>query len=413
MISIKHTIHAAMTGLRTNYLRSAFTVLGMVIGIGAVILIVSLGESAKGLILSQVEGLGSNTLTVIPGQDPQGPSDVSSLFVESLQERELEALMNKTLVPTLADATPDVFVPGLVTNEGNVSQGTIVGTGYLFSDILGIYPAEGLFFSEEDVEQSSRVAVIGQQVKKDLFGMGEALGKQVKIKGTNFRVVGIYGDEGTVALFEVDRAVLIPWSAAHDYLTGTSHFNEIIVRATSEDTVERTKFDIEATLRELHDITDPEKDNFSVITSEDLIDTISVITNVMTLLLGAIAAISLLVGGIGIMNIMFISIAERTREIGLRKALGATEGNVLAQFLWEAVLVTGAGGVIGVIVGAGLAFVVAIVLNTYFNIDWSFVLPVYAVVLGVGVAAGIGLLFGLYPARKAAQKDPITSLRYE
>jgi len=271
---------------------------------------------------------------------------------------------------------------------------------------------EGVFFDEEDVRARAKNAVIGSKVKTELFGAGEALGETIKLKGNNFRVIGILEERGQ-DLFNFDEAAIIPYTTAQDYVLGIKHFNRFIAQATTEQVINQAAEEIRQTLRESHEINDPNKDDFFVTTQVDLAARLSSITAVLTIFLTAVAAISLIVGGIGIMNIMLVSVTERTKEIGLRKALGATYKNILTQFLLEAVMLTGVGGIMGILIGLGLSFITSVILTQYLNLAWPFSVPVPAIILGLGVSGLIGLVFGLYPARTAARKSPIEALRYE
>ena len=396
-----------------NKLRSTLTMLGIIIGVAAVILVIAIGEGAKNLIINQIQGVGSRTIAIQPGREPRGPSDLVSIFGDSLKDREYAALTDSANVPGLLDATPVVFVPGGVAYQGETFRANIFGATELLTTLFDVYPEEGMYFSDEDTRQKATLAVIGSRVKQELFGSSDALGEKIKIKEKNFTVVGVLPPKGQVALFNIDDVVVVPYTTAQKYLVGISYFNEIITRAKTEDIVPRTVADIAQTLRELHGITDPSKDDFHLHTQADAAERVSVITGILTALLASIAAISLLVGGIGIMNIMLVSVTERTREIGLRKAIGATNRNILAQFLLEAVGLTILGGSIGIAVGAFAAFLASLVLTRILGISWEYVFPFEAAILGFGVAAAIGLVFGLYPARRAAYLNPIEALRYE
>jgi putative ABC transport system permease protein len=283
----------------------------------------------------------------------------------------------------------------------------------LLFDTLNLEPDFGVTFLEEDVRQRASVAVIGSEVKEELFGQSDALGRRIKIKNHTFRIVGVIEPAGQVSFFNVDETVFVPYTTAQAYLSGTNYYNAIWVKATSQDIVDELATEIERTLRDLHRITDPEKDDFHVTTQADAVEMVGVITTVLQVLLVSIAAISLLVGGIGIMNIMLVSVTERTREIGLRKALGARETDILRQFLYEAVLLTLFGGCVGIMLGAALSFLASLILSRAVALSWQFTFPVSAMLLGLGVSTAIGLVFGLYPARAAARKNPMESLRYE
>ena len=219
--------------------------------------------------------------------------------------------------------------------------------------------------------------------------------------------------KGQLAFFNLDEVGIMPYTTAQQYVFGIKHYNRIIVSATSEELIPETVTDIKQTLRDNHGITDPEKDDFFTETQGEAIEQVSVITNILTLFLASVAAISLLVGGIGIMNIMLVSVTERTREIGLRKAVGATEGNIMTQFLLEAIILTVSGGAIGIALGSLFSFITALTLSKVYSLGWTFTFPLSAALLGFGVSATVGLIFGIYPARQAAKKNPIEALRYE
>jgi putative ABC transport system permease protein len=409
----KYTFKTALNGLRTNKSRSALTILGIVIGVASIIAIESIGEGAQLLIVRQLEGLGSQTIVIQPGREPKGLSDFASLFLDSLKEKDLLALKNKNNVPTLLDLSPEIIVPGSVTYLGESKDALTIGTSPAMTQILDLYPTEGVFFSDEDVANYSYVAVIGSKVKEKFFGDGDVLNQKIKIRNRNFRVVGVFSSAGQAMMFDVDSLVIIPYTTAQRYLLGTDHYTEIVARAVSKETVDQTARDIVATLREAHGITDPAKDDFHIQTQEDIQQRAGMITDILKMLLMSVAAISLLVGGIGIMNIMLVSVTERTREIGLRKAIGARSKDILWQFLVEAVLLTLTGGGLGVMLGAGISFMAALVLSRLVAIGWVFTFPLSAALVGLAVAFLVGLVFGIYPARKAAKKDPIEALRYE
>lgn len=412
-MTIKNYVKTAFAGLRRNKSRSALTILGIVIGITAIILVMSLGQGAQDLILNQVRGLGSKTVIIMPGRQPKGPTDAAQMFSDSLKNKDLELLKNKANVPDLSKVVPIIFGSDNATYENQIYRMTIFGATPDVGRIFDALPSDGTFFSDEDVKRSGDVVVLGSKVKEELFGGSEAVGEKVKIKNRSFKVVGVLPKKGQVSFFSFDEAAIIPYTTAQQYIFGRKYFDRLIIEASSEEAVPRLVNDINLTLRGSHNITDPDKDDFHVETQAALMSQISIITDVLTLFLLAVAAISLLVGGVGIMNIMLVSVTERTREIGLRKALGATKNNILVQFLLEAVFLTATGGVIGIILGASFSFLSSLVLGKVIGMAWSFTFPTSAALIGLFVSAGIGLIFGLYPARQASLKSPMEALRYE
>ena len=411
---ITYTFKSAIKGLKSHKSRSILTILGIVIGITAIILVMSLGEGMQNLILSQIQGqVGSKVIEIAPGRQPKGPTDFLSMFSDSLKKKDLEALSKKSNVPHADKIMPLVFGSETVAYANETYQATLYGMTDAASTMYNVRPGEGRFLTEEDVKSYADVVVIGSKVKEELFDANDALGQKIKIKGKNFRVIGILEKKGQGMLIGFDEVAIVPYTTAQQDILGIKYFNHIIIEADSEENVPQTVEDIKITLRNSHNITDPEKDDFNVNSQADAMAMVSTIMDILTLFLAAIAAISLLVGGVGIMNIMLVSVTERTREIGLRKAVGATEKNILTQFLLEAITLTVIGGVIGIILGASFSFLTSLILSRVLAVNWAFTFPVQAALLGLGVAAAVGLVFGLYPARQASLKSPIEALRYE
>ncbi len=414
-MKLRHAFSLSLKALIINASRSALTILGIVIGIMSIMLIFTVGHGAEGLIVNELSGLGANTITVAPGREPEGPSQIAqNLFSDSLKRKDLDALQNPVNVPELERAAPVVIVASPVSYRGETYRPTMLGTDVEFvANTFGIFLEQGSFFSEPDIRQRARVAVIGHKVKEELFGEQNAIGETIKINQQNFRVLGVFPPRGQIIFFNLDETVFVPWSTAQDYLLGIDYFSRIIMQAKSPDLVNRAVQNIQLTLRESHDISDPSKDDFFVVTQQGLVDQVGIILNVLTIFLSAVVAIALVVGGIGVMNIMLVSVTERTREIGLRKAVGATREEILTQFLIEAILITLAGGLVGVSLGTILSFGLSVLLTEIFHLAWPFAFPVEAALIGTGVSAVVGLVFGIYPARQAAQKSPIEALQYE
>ncbi len=409
------TIKASLQALRAHLGRSLLTILGIVIGIVAIVLVISLGQGAQELIISQVESIGANSIIVRPGREPSGPSDVAeTILSDSLKAADITALQKPANVPGVLSIEPAMLVPGSISYQENIYRATVFGwTPNALGEIFSVYPEEGSFFTDDDVREQAKVIVIGAKVREELFGDSDALGEFVTVRGQKLKVVGILPASGQVSLFNVDEVAIVPYTTAQRSLLGVTYFHELFIRTEPDADVDQVAEDIKATLRETHGITDPEKDDFFVVAQKDIVERIGIITQVLTIFLVAMASISLIVGGIGIMNIMLVSVTERTQEIGLRKALGATNTHILRQFLIESLILTAMGGIIGTTIAILLAALVSTVAQTQFNLDWPFRLPIFGIVLGVGVATIIGLVFGIYPARKAAHKDPIEALRFE
>lgn len=412
-MKLRDLARTAFTGLSTNKSRSLLTILGIVIGITAIIIVMSLGQGAQTLILGAIQSVGSKVIAIVPGREPTGPSDFISTFTDSLKQADLVSLENKANVPHAATVMPIVFGSEPASWENNTYSPTIFGATSLFAEIYNITPSQGRIFTDDEVESLADVAVIGHKVATQLFGDSAPLDQKIRIKNHTFRVIGLIGSTGQLSFLNFDESVFVPYTTAQTYIFGIKHFNRMVVQADSEANVPETVDDIIATLRNNHNITDPTKDDFFVQTQASAMETVGTILNVLTLFLAAVAAVSLVVGGIGIMNIMLVSVTERTQEIGLRKALGATNSDILSQFLIEAVILTAVGGVIGITLGGLISFLVSSVLSKVYAINWQFALPLQAVFLGLGVSSAIGLIFGIYPARQAAKKSPIEALRYE
>lgn len=412
-MTLKHSIKIALGGLHTNKTRSGLTILGIVIGVTAIIMVVSLGQGAQNLILGQIQGIGAKTIGIVPGRAPKGPTDVLATLSASLKQRDLDLLSRKENVPHQDGIMPIVFGSETASYQSETYRPTIFGGTEMMAEIYDAFPEIGRNISEDDVRGSADVVVLGAKVAEELSPNQSLLGERIKIKGRNFMVIGILPEKGGSSLFNFDEIAMLPYTTAQNYIFGIKYYNRIVIRVDTEENINNTVEDIKATLRDAHNITDPEKDDFGVETQADALKTVGTILNTLTLFLALVAAISLVVGGIGIMNIMLVSVTERTREIGLRKALGATNKNILTQFLLEATILTGIGGLIGILLGSSLSFAIALIISSVYGMAWTFTFPWQAAILGIAVSGIVGLIFGIYPARKAAAKSPIEALRYE
>ncbi|OGY57908.1 MAG: hypothetical protein A3E61_00495 [Candidatus Colwellbacteria bacterium RIFCSPHIGHO2_12_FULL_43_12] len=412
-MNIRHLLKTSSGGLKTNKSRSVLTILGIVIGIAAIIIVMALGQGAQNLILGQLQAIGSKVIAVVPGRQPTGPADIIATFTDSLKEKDLESLENKSNVPHAVNIMPVVFGSQTAAFESETYSPTILGVTEIFANLYNIYTADGRIFTEDEVKSYADVVVIGDEIKKELFGASDAVGEKIKIKGRNFRVIGVLNKAGQVSFINFDKVAFVPYTTAQQYIFGIKYFHRLAIEADTEENVPSTVAAIQTTLRNNHNITDSKKDDFFIETQASAMATVSTITGALTMFLAAVAAISLIVGGIGIMNIMLVSVTERTHEIGLRKALGATEADILKQFLLEAVLLTAIGGIVGIVLGGLLSLGISLLLSHILGVDWKFTFPINGALLGLGVSALIGLTFGLYPAKQAAKKSPIEALRYE
>jgi putative ABC transport system permease protein len=418
-MKLSNSFQAALVGLKTNKTRSFLTVLGIVIGISSVILMMSLGEGAQGLILNQIMSMGPNNVYVEPGSFELEGADMTQMMMEGMEIKTLTLEDMETIEkdPLVESVAPIVLSVSRVVYLNNDKKVSIFGTSPAYHEITESRTMLGSNFTDFDVQSRTKVAVLGYKISKDFFQDENPIGKTIRIKDVSFKVIGVMEELGTQMFLNVDEYIYVPVTTVQRFLLGTSHIQSSTIKIVSQDKIDEAMESIRLILRERHNIYNPEgdlsKDDFKVVSGKESADMMNMVTSVLTMLLSSVAAIALIVGGIGIMNIMLVSVVERTREIGLRKAVGARKKDILYQFLIEAIVLTGLGGILGIILGIIFAYLASIVLTIALGTQWLFVVSLKSIILAFGVAAGIGIIFGIYPARKAAGLSPIDALRYE
>ena len=406
-MKLGNTIKISFRALRRNKMRSILTALGIIIGVAAVIAMVSIGNGAKSQMESQIASLGDNVILVFagnwsPGGVRSGWGGAGTLKVE-------DALAIKREIPTVTAVSPEVRGGAQLTAGGeNWSTGNLLGESADYFDLRHWPLAEGVGFTEQDIRTSSKVAIIGQTIATQLYGDESPLGKILRIKNVPFLVTGVLTPKGLNLMGQdQDDIVVLPYTSAMKRVTGGTNLRGINIQGSKESDLATTKDQVVAVLRQRHKIGPGKDDDFTVRTQEEIAKVATAQTDVMTALLGAIASVSLFVGGIGIMNIMLVSVTERTREIGIRMAVGAHGKDILLQFLIEAAALSSSGGVIGIILGIAASKIVSAMTG------WPSLISVSSIVVSFLVSSAVGIFFGFYPARKAAQLDPIEALRFE
>ncbi|SFC15384.1 putative ABC transport system permease protein [Flagellimonas taeanensis] len=404
---IKNLIKIALKAIVLNKMRTLLTMLGIIIGVASVIAMLAIGEGSKKSIRDQISSMGSNMLTIRPGSDIRGGVRMGASDVQTLRLEDYEALKeNATL---LSFVTPQVNGNGQAINGANNWPTTIYGVNPEYLSIKVWELTEGSMFTNVEVRTASKVAVVGRTVVENLFPDGESpIGKMIRFNSIPFKIIGVLEEKGESNFGQdQDDIIIAPYTTIQKRILAIDYIQSIVASAVSEDAAEGAVDEITTILRERHKLSENEQDDFNVFSMDELITTFSSTSEMLTILLVAIASISLLIGGIGIMNIMYVSVKERTREIGLRMAVGAKGADILLQFLIEAVLISITGGVIGVILGFGATLFIQSILG------WPTIITTYSVVVSFAVCAITGIFFGWYPARRASALDPISALRYE
>lgn len=393
-------------GVFSNKVRSGLTMLGVVIGIASVIAMLSVGQGAKATIEANIQSIGSNLLLVMPGAQ-RGPGQQVSAGRGSAQTLTTEDATAIAGVSGVAAVAPELSGRYQITARGTNTNTSVVGTRPTYLVVRNVAIDSGSFFSDAQVANRSKVAVLGPTTAVDLFGEGVSpIGQAIRIKGQQFTVIGTTKAKGGSGFSNQDDMVFVPLTTAQAFLSGTEYVGTISIQASDQGSMTQVQEAVTALLLERHNKT-AETIDFNIMNQSDIVSAASSMTDTFTILLASIASISLLVGGIGIMNMMLTTVTERTREIGLRQAIGAGQGDILFQFLGEAVLLTVSGGLVGILIGYGASRAISSFAGMNTTISWA------AVALACGVSVAIGIVFGLYPARRAARLNPIEALRYE
>ena len=406
-MNIKNLLKIALKALNNNKMRCFLTMLGVIIGVGAVIAMLAIGQGSKNSIKAQISEMGSNMIMIFPGAENRGGVRQSSDDMQTLKPSDFEAIVNEAT--TVAHITPTVNSSGQWINGNNNYPSQLQGVNSEFLDIRQRKVSNGEMFTEEDVKRASKVAVIGKTLVDNLFPDGtDPVGKVVRFGSIPMTIIGVLDEKGYNTMGQdQDNIALAPYTTVMKRVLATDYLQGIQASAVNEEETEKTIAEITEILREQHKLKDGEPDNFTIRSMQELAEMISTTSSMMTVLLAAVAGISLLVGGIGIMNIMIVSVTERTREIGLRMSIGAKGKDIMMQFLIEAIIISVTGGILGILLGAFTTWMIRAIAH------WPVVIEASSVVLSFVVCTVIGIIFGFYPAAKASNLDPIEAIRYE
>ncbi|MFA6251082.1 MAG: ABC transporter permease [Candidatus Paceibacterota bacterium] len=404
----KDILQETFSALRSNKVRTGLTMLGIVIGIASVIAMVAVGQGASNSVSSSIESMGANLIMVNPGAQRTfgGGSTASRGGAQTLTLEDADAIASQ--VDNISAVVKEVSSQKQVVATGTNTNTSIMGTESSYGTVRNVEIAEGTFLTDQHISKTSKVAVLGATARDDLFGEDETdiIGEKIRISGTEYKIIGVAVEKGGSGMTNSDDIIYIPYTTAQRYITGNKYLTRIDISANDAEISTVVQEDVTALLLERHNKTTDTAD-FTTLNQSDMIETVSDVAGTFTTLLAAIAGISLLVGGIGIMNMMLTTVTERTREVGLRKAIGAKKRDINLQFLSEAVILTFIGGIIGVILGWVISFTLS-----YFDVIEAQV-SISSVLLAFGVSALIGIVFGYYPAQRASRLNPIEALRYE
>lgn len=400
-------INIAYRALLRNKTRAFLTMLGIIIGIASVIAVVSLGSASTNNIRNEIASTGTNMIFISPAQQQRGGINMGAGDAKSLTESDLKALKKECKLIT--NVSPSVNISGQLVAGTNNTPTYLSGVDVTFQHIRDLKMQKGIFFSTTDVETAAKVCVIGKTIVDKLFPDGsDPIGKTIRFKNIPLKVIGVLEERGQNGMGQdQDNVVYLPYSTVQKRMLAITHFNSIFASAVSEEESENAVTEIKSVIRRAHKLKPSDTDDFDIFTQAEMLSMVSNVTGMLTALLTSVAAISLLVGGIGIMNIMYVTVTERTKEIGLRMSIGAQKQFVLMQFLSESIILSLIGGFLGILLGIIVSYLVSLFLN------WEFVLNIGSVLLAFGVCFAEGIFFGWYPAKKASQLDPIVALRYE
>ena len=407
-MNISNLFKIALRAIANNKMRSLLTMLGIIIGIASVIVMLAIGQGAKNSILTEISSMGSNMITIMPGNGQFGGVRQSASSMQTLKQADYNAI-HEECTTYISHVSPLAQSAGQAIYSSANTPTSMYGVSDEYLDIKNLHITDGEMFSEQDIKTSAKVCVLGKTVIENLFGDNtDPIGRTIRFNKIPFRIIGVLEEKGNNNMgMDQDDVILAPYTTVQKRILASTSFGSIIASARSEEVSELAVKDIETVLRNNHKIKSADDDDFHVRTLQEIMEMVSSTTNTITLLLTCIAGISLLVGGIGIMNIMFVSVTERTREIGLRMSIGAKSYDILLQFLLESVLISVVGGIIGVIVGILAAYAAKHVANVAITIQ------TYTILLSFGVCTITGIFFGWHPARKASNLDPIEALRFE
>lgn len=406
-MNISNLIRIAFHALLRNKLRAFLTMLGIIIGVASVIAMLGIGQGSKMSIQNQISSMGTNMVFVMPGSQQRGGVQFGSAAAQSLQEKDVIAIQNES--SSIAAISPEVRSSGQVV-FGNMNWPSVLYGGNVdYFSIRKIEVKSGRIFTDKEITSAAKVCLIGHTVIKNLFSEGvDPVGQTIRFKNIPFRVIGVLKERGPNTFGQdQDDMLIAPFTTVQKRVLAVTYYQAIYTSAIDETKTQQAVADIESALRRSHKLKDNAENDFTIRSQEDLINTFSSISNILTILLGAIAGISLLVGGIGIMNIMYVSVKERTREIGLRMSIGGRGIDILMQFLIESIMISVIGGLIGILFGMGASQIIGRVLG------WPIVILPTSIVVSFFVCAAIGIFFGWYPARSASNLNPIDALRYE